>query len=667
MRVIVIVLLTATTASAQSFDVVEKTIPQLQEAMKSGRVTSRQLVELYLARIAAYDRSGPRLNAIVALNPRALDEADALDRERVAKGARGPLHGIPVLVKDNYETVGMPTTGGSLALAGYEAKSDAFQVRRLRDAGVVIVGKTNMHELAAGITNVSSVAGQTRNPYDLGRYPGGSSGGTGAALAANFAAAGMGSDTCGSIRIPASSNNLVGLRGTRGLAGSTGIVPLARTQDIGGPLARTLGDLALMLDATVGVDPSDESTQGSAGHIPETYVDALRPGALKGARLGRLNLYFGQDEDGSAVVARAVDQMKKDGAEIIDMDVPGLADLLRDSSVINIEFPSDLREFLASRDGVPVRSLDDIVKLGLYDVAMVERLALFLKAPRKDSHEYRRALIKRDAIRGAVIAAMEEHRVAALVYPTIRRKPARFGEPQLGTNCQLSAASGLPALALPAGFTDDGLPIGLELLGRPWMESELLTLGYGWEQASRLRRVPFSAPPLVNGKAPPPLVIDVNDTALRARFTYEPTTGELKFTVTSIATQPSDLRLVALHRGGDTGAGPILSRLVEAGGRGGSGTLILGYKDREALFSGRLYVQVYTRQAPTGVRRLPLAAPRAHANAAASASRDPATVPGAPGEPSAEGRESRCCAPSSSRRYGGGARARPPTVSTARS
>lgn len=622
MRALAMVLLTTTTLSGQSFDVVEKTIPQLQEAMKTGRVTSRQLVELYLARIAAYDRSGPRLNAIVALNPRALDEADALDRERTARGARGPLHGIPILVKDNYETIGMPTAAGSLALAGYEAKSDAFQVRKLREAGAVIVGKTNMHELAAGITNISSVAGQTRNPYDLGRYPGGSSGGTGAALAASFAAAGMGSDTCGSIRIPASSNNLVGLRGTRGLAGGSGIVPLAKTQDIGGPLARTLGDLALMLDATVGVDPSDETTRAAEGHIPKSYVDALQPGALKGARLGRLTLYFGEDEDGSAVVVKAIDQMKKEGAEVIDVDVPGLAELLRGSSVINMEFPSDFREFLASRGTAPVRSLDEIVKLGLYDASMQQRLALFLKAPQKDNDEYRRALIKRDAIRTAVVAAMEEHRISSLVYPTIRRKPARVGEPQLGTNCQLSAASGLPALAVPAGFTDDGLPIGLELLGRPWTESDLLKLGYAWEQASKLRRGPFSTPPLVNGKAPAPTILHVNDTGLRARFTYDATTGELKFTVTSIGGQPSDLRLVALHREDQGGAGPIVSRLVEAGARGGSGILSLGYLDREALLAGRLYVQVYTRQTPTGARRLTLALPHSSTHdAAASASR----------------------------------------------
>ncbi len=594
-------------ATPPSFDVLEKTIPQLQDAMRSGQATSRQLVQAYLARIAAYDRQGPRLNTIVALNPNALADAEALDREREAKGARGPLHGIPIVVKDNYETVGMPTTAGSLALLGYRSTADAYQVQKLREAGAVIVGKTNMHELASGITNISSLAGQTRNPYDLGRYPGGSSGGTAAAVAANFAAAGMGSDTCGSIRIPASSNNLVGLRGTRGLASGSGIVPLSRTQDIGGPLARTLGDLAIMLDATVGVDAGDATTAAATGHIPNSYVDALQPGGLKGARLGVLKLYFGEDEDGSAVVSKAIEQMKKEGAETIDVDVPGLGDLLRDSSVINMEFTPDLAAFLAAREGAPVRSLEEIVKRGLYDASMEARLATHLKAPRPGSEEYRRALIKRDAIRNAVLATMDEHRLAALVYPTIRRKPARFGEPQPGTNCQLSSASGLPALSAPAGFTDDGLPIGVEFLGREWSESDLLKVGYAWEQASKLRRAPFSTPALVNGKAPSPVSFAVRDAALRGRFTYEPTTGELKFTVT--VTSPAGLWLVALHRAGEGGSGPIVARLVEAGASGGSGTVSLGHQDREALLGGRLYVQVHVLSSPITPMRLPLRLP----------------------------------------------------------
>src|SRR6185436_16036061 len=257
------------------FDVAEATIDQPQQAMAAGQVTSAQLVDLYFARIDAYDKTGPKLNAILWLNPRARAEAEALDRERAARGPRGPLHGIPIVIKDNYDTADMPTPAGSKALDGAMAARDAFQVRKLREAGAVIVGKTNLHEFARGITTISSLGGQTRNPYDPTRNPGGSSGGTGAAVAANFAAAGMGSDTCGSIRIPAANNNLVGLRGTQGLSSRTGIVPLSSTQDIGGPIARSIPDLAVMLDAVVGADPADASTAVSNGHIPPSYRAAL--------------------------------------------------------------------------------------------------------------------------------------------------------------------------------------------------------------------------------------------------------------------------------------------------------------------------------------------------------------------------------------------------------
>jgi amidase len=269
-------------APQTDFDVVEKTILELQSAMASGKVTARELVEIYLARIAAYDKQGPALNAMVALNPQALAVAAALDSERKEGRVRGPLHGIPVVVKDNYETIEMPTTAGSIALAPFHPRADAFQVQRLKDAGAVIIGKTNMHELAAGITTISSSGGQSKNPYDLHRNPGGSSGGTGAAIAANFAVAGMGSDTCGSIRIPAGNNNLVGLRGSQGLSSRTGIVPLSRTQDIGGPIARTITDLAIMLDATVGPDPADESARLGEGRVTAIWIhrgEEQKPGA----------------------------------------------------------------------------------------------------------------------------------------------------------------------------------------------------------------------------------------------------------------------------------------------------------------------------------------------------------------------------------------------------
>ena len=273
------------------FEVHELSISDLQSAMSSGRVTSRGLVEAYLARIQAYDQAGPRLNAIVMINPRAREDADAMDRERADRKLRGPLHGIPVLIKDNYDTADMPTSGGALGLATLQPAADAFQVKKLRDAGAVILGKTTMHELAAGITTISSLTGQTRNPYDLYRMPGGSSGGTGAAIGASFAAAGMGSDTCGSIRIPAANQNLVGLRGTHGLSSRSGVMPLSSTQDIAGPLARSVTDLAIMLDATVGPDPNDPITAEGASHIPKSYRDALTADGLKGARIGVLRAF----------------------------------------------------------------------------------------------------------------------------------------------------------------------------------------------------------------------------------------------------------------------------------------------------------------------------------------------------------------------------------------
>ncbi|MGH9174462.1 MAG: amidase family protein, partial [Vicinamibacterales bacterium] len=397
------------TVALTAFDPMEKSIEDLQRAMQTREVTSRQLVDIYLARIAAYDQRGPALNAIVAVNPQARESADALDAERSSKGARGPLHGIPLLVKDNYETIEMPTSAGSIALASFHPARDAYQVRRLKEAGAVILGKTNMHELAAGITTVGSRFGQTKNPYDLDRNPGGSSGGTGAAVAANFAAGGMGSDTCGSIRNPASHNNLVGLRGTQGLSSRTGIVPLSSTQDIGGPIARTIADLSIMLDATVGVDPTDPSTSASAGRIPASYRAGLRADALKGARIGVIRSMFGtatEDQEVAGIVQRALDGLKKLDAEVTDVAIPGLDDLLRDSSMINSDFRFDLAEYLASAENPPVRSLGEILDRGLYHTALEATFRARNAVEQRESEQSRRARIKRAALRSAVEAVI---------------------------------------------------------------------------------------------------------------------------------------------------------------------------------------------------------------------------------------------------------------------
>ncbi len=586
------------------FEVHELSILELQAAQTAGRVTSRGLVESSLARIQAYDHAGPRLNAIVLVNPRAREEADALDRERAEKGPRGPLHGIPVLIKDNYDTADMPTSGGALALAALQPSADAFQVRKLRSAGAVILGKTTMHELASGITNISSLTNQTRNPYDLYRTPGGSSGGTGAAIGASFAAAGMGSDTCGSIRIPAANQNLVGLRGTHGLSSRSGVMPLSSTQDIAGPLARTVTDLAIMLDATVGPDPTDGITKESAGHIPRSFRDALVDGGLKGARIGELRALWGtagEDDEVAGIMRKALDGMKAHGAEVVDIAVPGLDDLLRESSVIADEFKFDLMAYLAKHPNAPVKSLGEVIERGLHHEALDANFKLRNAPEKRETEHYRQAMVKRRAARAAVLATLEEQRIDVLAYPTLRRKPASIGDPQIGSNCQLSATTGLPAISIPGGFTTDGLPIGLELLGGAWTETTLLKYAYAWEQATRPRRAPFSTPPLVKGAAPAATAAEIQVGAATVKLNYDRTTGVLRYDAATSALPATD-RVIALavHRGPPEKPGPVVTHLLAPSQVSGAGTLILRGRDREDLGNGGLHLRFYTRQAPLG-------------------------------------------------------------------
>ncbi len=593
-----------------AFEVVEKTIPELQAAMASGAVTSRDLVEAYLARIRAYDHAGPALDAMIALNPHALADAEALDRERAARGPRGPLHGVPVVIKDNYGTADMPTTGGSIALAGFETGRDAFLVRRLREAGAVIVGKTNLHELASGITTISSLGGQTRNPYDPARVPGGSSGGTGAAVAASFAAAGMGSDTCGSIRIPSANNNLFGLRGTLGLSSRDGIIPLSHTQDIGGPLARTVTDLAVMLDATVGVDPADAATEASRGHVPSSYRDALRADALKGRRIGILKDLFGSESDDrevDGIAMKAIGAMRDAGAETVDVTIPGLEALLRGSSVIDSEFKFDLMDYLARFPNAPVHSLGEILDRGEYHAALEEAFTRRNAVPAREAESYRRARIRRAAVRDVVVAAMDEQKLDALAYPTLRRKPAIIGEAQEGSNCQLSASTGFPALAMPAGFTSDGLPIGVEMLGRAWSEPQLLAMGYAYEQATHPRRPPPTTPPLVNGAAPPAAAFAVTSGGVHASFTFDRVMGGLSYRIAADpATGP--LLTVALHRGAEGRPGPVIVTLLAGPATSASGSTALTPSERDALEQGGLYLESRTAAHPERPLRAQLGA-----------------------------------------------------------
>jgi amidase len=604
-------------APIEFFEVHEQSILELQSAMQAGRVTSRGLVESYLARIQAYDQAGPRLNAIVLINPRAREDADALDRERTDGKLRGPLHGVPVLIKDNYDTADMPTSGGALGLATLQPARDAFQVKKLRDAGAVILGKTTMHELAAGITTISSMTGQTRNPYDLFRVPGGSSGGTGAAIGASFAAAGMGSDTCGSIRIPAANQNMVGLRGTHGLSSRAGVMPLSSTQDIAGPIARTVTDLAIMLDATVGADPADAITKESAGHIPKSYRDSLDAAGLKGARIGVLRSYWGtapEDDEVAGILRKALDGFKAQGAEVIDVSVPGLDDLLRDSSVIADEFKFDLADYLSKQPNAPVKSLGEIIDRGLHHAELDATFRLRNQPEKRETEHYRQAFIKRRALRAAVTATLEELRVDALAYPTLRRKPALIGEAQAGTNCQLSATTGLPALSMPAGFTNDGLPIGLELLGGAWEEARLLKYAYAWESASKLRKAPFSTPPLVKGVAPAPFSMQMGAVggmsgsaaaaAFQMKYSYDQTTGELKYEVSTSGLAPTDRVLgLTVQRSEGAKPGPIVAHLLAPNQISSTGTIVLRGRNREDFVGGRLFVHFYTRAMPLGLAR----------------------------------------------------------------
>jgi amidase len=610
LAIAVALILSMPRAHAQSaqitFDVMDKSIPELQSAMEAGTITSRQLVQMYLARIAAYDKQGPALNALVALNPQALAAADALDAERRTKGARGPLHGIPVLIKDNYETIEMPTTGGSIALRTFHPRSDAFQVRRLKEAGAVIIGKTNMQELALGIVTVGSSGGQTKNPYDLNRNPGGSSGGAAAGVAANFAAAGMGSDTCGSIRIPAANNNLVGLRGTQGLSSRTGIIPLSSTQDIGGPIARNVTDLAIMLDSTVGSDPLDVSTRVSEGRIPASFRAALSADALKGKRIGVLRNYFGttpEDQEVTTIVNRAVELMKQAGAEVIDVSIPGLDELLQNSSLINAEFKFALADYLAGHPDAPVKSLGEILDSGLYHVDLEAGLRTRNAVEKRDSDDYRRAMIKRTALHQSVLAVLDEYRLSAMVYPTLRRKPARIGEPQLGSNCQLSSSSGLPALAIPAGFTDDGVPVGMELLGRDFSDAELLSMGFAYEAAAKFRRLPFSTPPLVGERAPAPGRIP---TAI-GELEYDSPTATLRYRSGFDRLTAERVTAIWIHRKNGQQPGAALQRLFSSFGPAPNGEVTLSYAARQAFISGELLLRVYR---DNGIQDINLALPR---------------------------------------------------------
>jgi len=569
-------------------EVHEATVTDLQQALTAGRTTSVALVRAYLARIAAYDQQGPALNAILRRNPGALREAAARDAERTAGTVRGPLHGIPIILKDNYDTGDMPTTAGSLALATSQPARDGFVVQQLRAAGAIVLAKANMHELAAGITNISSLGGQTRNPYDPARCPGGSSGGTGAAIAASFAAVGWGSDTCGSIRIPSAFGALFGLRPSIGMVSRTGIVPLSHSQDIGGPLARTVTDLAIALDATVGYDAADKSTVGIRDRRPQ-FTAALDRHALQGARIGLFLPYF-RDTDSEIAdsVRAAIAGMRARGATVIDVPMAEFDTLIANTSVINMEMKADLAAYLAMVPNAPARTLGDIVAM--------ERL-------------------------------LDSLQLDAIAYPTVRQKPVFPGQVQPGSTCPLGAQSGLPSIAMPAGFTADGLPVSVELLGTSFSDVRLVSMAYAFEQLGPRRRAPSSTPALVNGAAPvaTPRVLTtrVGTAVVTTTLTVDPVRRELRWRTTTSAPVAA---VVLRRQGGGTISGPasgtsgsapaiarvtipdnaerVVARLMGPDARQAQGTMPLGYAELEAYQNGRLSVAITSASGETREARI---------------------------------------------------------------
>jgi amidase len=513
------VLLAVSVGSAHAqpaFHLLEAKIDEIHASLKSGQTTCRELVGHYLKRIEAYNKSGPSLNAVQSINPRALQEADRLDAASKSSGLLGPLHCIPVLVKDQVETSDMPTTYGSAVFKDFVPDRDATIVNKMKKAGAVILGKTTMGEYAYGY--VGSAFGVVHNAYDPGRSASGSSGGTGSGIAANFATIGIGEDTGGSIRGPAAVASLVGLRPTVPLVSRYGMLPATPTNDTLGPITRTVRDAAILLDVIAGYDPNDPLTAYADGRVPSSYTSFLTRDGLKGARIGVIREPMDSKSDpGSddykkvrAVIDKAIAELKSLGAEVADgVTIPDLKDRLRKAYDNNkFETEQAMNSYLADLPGAPVRTLREILLSG--KVVPWRATSLMNYVGRStDEAGYMQVLRAREETRQLVLKLMADQKLDALVYATFDHQPTPIApdvltnpntkdQYALGSNRWLSPAVGFPAMTVPAGFTTEGLPVGLEFMARPFAEGTLFKLGYAYEQGTLHRKPPATTPALAD-------------------------------------------------------------------------------------------------------------------------------------------------------------------------
>lgn len=518
-------LLESAATVSNPFDIEEASVAQLQSAMAHNQLSALALVDYYLARI---ERLDGQLNSLITINPKAKATAKSLDRERANGKVRSPLHGIPIVVKDNIDTADMPTTGGCSALATLQPPDDAFVVARLKEAGAIILAKANLHELAQRGESVSGLGGQVRNPYNLDYTPGGSSGGSAVAVAANLAALALGTDTVNSVRSPASACNIVGMRPTAGRVSRNGLMPVALSHDVIGPMGRTVSDVATLLSVIAVDDPEDPMTARSTG-VSTDYKTSLKKKGLKGMRLGIVPSLFGQGDDCAdncaavnQLMESAIATMESLGAQrcevaaVIDID-----QLINELSLTHWEFRTQFNQYLERvgervgkpveepagegvgegvEEGVgksmggaaPVKDLTALIKSGRLHPSIKAQLetANQVKSPLGDGEYWQRLYPRRVELRQTITQLFQRYQLNALVYPHQRIPVAAIGEPQQGRNGFLAAASGFPAITVPAGFIKEGLPVGIELMGLAFQEHSLLKMAYAYEQETSWRSRP---------------------------------------------------------------------------------------------------------------------------------------------------------------------------------